>query len=135
MDTDESNLNRRDRRRLNVVRRVVAGKITVAQAAQALELSERQMWRLVAAYRRNSCAGLLHGNRGRTPAHAMKPEVRSRVVEVARSMAEGCTHSDIQQALRTQEAINISLSSIRNILVEAGIRHRPGRRPRSQERR
>ena len=135
MDTEENNLNRRDRRRLSVARRVAAGKMTVAEAAQALELSERQMWRIMSAYRRRAVAGLRHGNRGRTPAHALRAETRDRVLEVARSMGEDYTHSQLREVLRTQEGIDISLSSVRNILAEAGIRHRPGRRPQNAKRR
>ena len=129
MEGSETILNRKERRRLSVVRKVQASQMTVKQAAEALELSERQMWRIMAAYREKAAAALPHGNRGRTPSHALREEVRRRVTELATSRYAGCTHRELQELLRTHEGISISRSSIRNILANAGIRARRGRRP------
>lgn len=55
-------------RRLHVLTLVESGKITPAQAAEALGLTERQLWRLRAKLRAGGPAALAHGNRGRRPA-------------------------------------------------------------------
>jgi transposase len=129
MEESGTTLNRRDRRRLSVVRKVQSGQLTVKEAAEALELSERQMWRIMAAYRERAAASVPHGNRGRTPSHALREEVRRKVTDLATSRYAGCTHRELQDLLRTHEGISISRSSVRNILAEAGIRTRRGRRP------
>ena len=112
-------LSTRDRKRLDVLRQVSSGQLTVRQAAEVLELSERQMFRIVAAYRERRLAGLAHGNRGRRPRARLPDELRARVVELARTVYAGYSQSGLQRALAEQEGIMISRSSVRNILLEA----------------
>ncbi|MEO8287465.1 MAG: helix-turn-helix domain-containing protein [Chloroflexota bacterium] len=128
MDTNETTLNSHDRMRLNVVKRLMNGQMTVKEAAAALDLSTRQVWRIIAAYKENAVAAILHGNRGRTPTHAISTETRRRVVDLARTKYAGHSHQQLQEALARQEGITISRSTVRNILLEAGIRNRRGRR-------
>lgn len=113
------NLSERDRRRLAVVRRVAAGELSVKAAAEELDVSERQMFRIVAAYRERRLAGLAHGNRGRRPITRLPDEVRARVVELARTRYAGLSQQKLQQRLAQDEGIRISRSTVRNILLEA----------------
>jgi transposase len=129
-------LNEQDRRRLAVVRRVAAGELSVKQAAEELDVSERQMFRIVAAYRERRLAGLAHGNRGRRPSTRLPDEVRARVVELARTRYAGMSQQKLQQRLAEDEGIRISRSTVRNILLEArltpeGGPSAPGPRQRS----
>ena len=112
-------LSARDRRRLDILRQVTSGQLTVRQAAQALDLSERQMFRLVAAYRERRLAGLAHGNRGRRPRTRLPDDLRARVVELAQTRYAGYSQHRLQKALAESEGIRISRSTVRNILLEA----------------
>ena len=58
-------MSQRERDRLVVVRQVVGGELRVGQGARRLELSRRQMRRLVRAYEREGDASVMHGLRGR----------------------------------------------------------------------
>lgn len=94
------------------------------------------MWRIVAAYKKEGAAALPHGNRGRTPQHALDEGLRNRVVELARTKYAGCNHQHMSELLAEHEGILISRSSIRNILLEAGIKSpRKRRAPRHRSRR
>ena len=42
-------------------------ELAMVEAAEILGVSERQGWRLLAAYRKEGTAGFAHGNRGRKP--------------------------------------------------------------------
>ncbi len=57
--------DREGQRRAWVLTRVLKGERSMTEAAQALGLSERQLWRLRSAFERDGPAGLVHGNRGR----------------------------------------------------------------------
>ena len=57
----------REKTRIEAVQAVMDGRLTVAEAATALNLSERQVYRSLAAAREQGLVGLGHGNRGRTP--------------------------------------------------------------------
>ena len=76
MHEEHVTLGLREQRRAVVLTRVVAGDWTPAQAALALRLSERQVRRLVAAYRVGGPAALVHGNRGRALANRLPAAVR-----------------------------------------------------------
>jgi biotin operon repressor len=52
-------------RRLEVLRDVDRGGLPVRAVAQILGLSERQVWRLLKAFRRDGAAGLISKKRGR----------------------------------------------------------------------
>ena len=125
-------LSARDRKRLDVLRQVSSGQLTVRQAAEVLELSERQMFRIVAAYRERRLASLAHGNRGRRPRARLPDELRARVVELARTRYAGYSQQRLQRVLAEHEGIRISRSTVRNILVEADKSRRESRPETSQ---
>ena len=54
---------------------VDAGDLREMQGAEVLGLSERHVWRLLAAYRVLGAAALVHGNRGRRPQNAVPSKV------------------------------------------------------------
>ena len=73
-------LTRKEQTRLQVLNDVLEHQVTVDEAAQVLGLSERHLWRILAAYRKEGAAALAHGNRGRRPANAIPLGLRDRVV-------------------------------------------------------
>src|SRR5687768_15628845 len=79
-------MSTREQRRAQVLSRALAGTWTRAQAQAAATLgrSERQLRRLLRAYQVRGPAGVVHGNRGRRPAHALPATQRERVLELAR---------------------------------------------------
>ena len=78
-------LTRKEQTRGLVLGKIDRGEMTAREAALLLEVSLRQVRRLLAAYRTEGAAALAHGNRGRVPVHAVDEGVRQRVVELASS--------------------------------------------------
>ena len=62
----------------------MARQWAASQAAEVLGVSERHVWRLLAAYREEGAAALAHGNQGRSPANATSDAVREMVMALAR---------------------------------------------------
>jgi transposase len=110
-----------DQRRAVVLTRVAAGEWTQAEAATTLGLSVRQVRRLVTAYRAEGPAALVHGNRGRTPAHALTDRTRAQVRELARTKYAGFNDHHLTDKLATDEQLVLSRSSVRRILRTAGL--------------
>lgn len=54
-------MNEKERKRLLVLNRMIGGETMVKDAAKVLGLSERQVRRILAAYRREGTAALAHG--------------------------------------------------------------------------
>jgi transposase len=77
-------LTAQEQKRVLVLNRVLAAEWTQCEAAEALGLTPRQVRRLQAAYKEEGVKALVHGNRGRPPAHTLPPTVRAQVGTLAR---------------------------------------------------
>jgi len=129
-------LNRKEQRRLVVLNQVEVGRMRGREAAEVLTLSMRHVRRLLAAYRKEGAQALAHGNRGRRPRNALDEGLKEEVVELARSTYAGCNTQHFTELLAEWEGINLSRSSVRLILLGAGIRSpRKRRAPKHRSRR
>jgi transposase len=106
------------------------------EAARIMGVSERQGWRILAAYRKEGAAALAHGNRGRTPANAMPLALCQQVITLAIELYCGVNHSHLAELLVEREGITLSRSTLRRLLTRAGVPSpRRGRSPRHRYRR
>jgi len=122
-------LSQKEQARLETLNRVLEGQLQVEEAAVVLGVSERHAWRMLAAYRREGAAALAHGNRGRRPANATPADVSRQVVELARARYAGVNHTHFTELLEEREGIALSRSTVRSILLDAGIKSPKRRRP------
>lgn len=122
-------LTTQEQKRVLVLNRLLVGQLPVAEAAAVLDLSERQVRRLLAAYRKEGVAALAHGNRGRKPVHSVSQQVRTQVIELATTIYAGCNYQHLRDLLAERDGIQLSRASVRRILLAAGVR------PAKQERR
>ena len=76
-------MSKEEQRRSWVISRLAAGELGVVEAAHALGLSERSVRRLRARMERAGPAGLVHGNRGRTPSNRRSEGTRARIIELS----------------------------------------------------
>ncbi len=122
--------------RLEVLNRVLANELRVKDAACLLGLSERHTWRLLAAYRGEGASALVHRGRGRRSHHALPVSVKEQVIALAGGKYAGVNHTHLTELLAEREGLVLSRSTVRRILVEAGMGSpRTRRRPRCRLRR
>jgi len=112
-----------------VLNQVEAGRYKGQEAADILDLSLRQIRRLVSAYREEGASAIAHGNRGRKPPNAIDEALRRRVIELFQGKYAGFNTQHFTESLSEREAISLSRSSVRNILLSAGINSPKKRRP------
>ncbi|MGZ9231208.1 MAG: ISNCY family transposase [Candidatus Limnocylindrales bacterium] len=130
METRETiTLDARAQHRLYVLNHVLTGGLTAEEAARVLHLSIRQVRRLLRRYRVDGSAGLVHGNRERTPAHRIPDVVRDQVVELATTTYAGVNHTHLAELLAEREGIVVAERTLRRILAEASVRPVHTRRP------
>jgi len=122
-------LNKKEQRRLVVLNQVEVGKMVGREASELLDLSLRHVRRILAAYRKEGAAALAHGNRGRMPHNALGIGLKEQVLELARSTYAGCNTQHFSELLAEREGITLSRSSLRRILLKAGIKSPRKRRP------
>lgn len=122
-------LSRKEQKRAMVIAEVDRGQMRGREGAVVLGISLRHFRRLVAGYRKEGVVALAHGNRGRQPINAMGERVRERVVDLALTKYSGVNQQHFTELLDEREGIRLSRSSVRNILLGAGIRSPRKRRP------
>ena len=118
-------LTQKEQTRLQVLNSVLADQVPVCQAAEVLGVSERHMRRILAAYRKEGAAALAHGNRGRRPANTTTETKMTYVVQLARTRYAGTNHTHLTELLMEREGIDLSRSTVRRILVRAGMSTAP----------
>ncbi len=122
-------VNAQEQRRVIIFTQGVSGALTVAGAAERLALSERQTKRLLAGFRWEGVTALVHGNRGRQPAHTLSEETCEAVRGLATGKYVGFNQVHLTEQLGEGEGIALSRSSVRRMLLGEGIRSPRTRRP------
>jgi len=122
-------MNQKEQARLEILNRVLEGRLRASEAARILGVSERHTWRMLAAYRREGAAAVAHGNRGRRPANATPVDVSQLVIDLARARYAGVNHTHLTELLEEREGIALSRSTVRSILLNAGITSPKRRQP------
>jgi hypothetical protein len=113
-------MSRKERDRLKVIAALAEGRLAQVEAAQRLRLCERQTRRILARYRAEGDAGLVHRSRGR-PSNRQLPEVlRRRVMaEVAKAYRDfGPTLA--AEKLQERDGLAVSRETLRQWMTEAG---------------
>ena len=113
-------------------------ELLMAEAAELLGRSVRQVRRLRAALQTRGLAALVHGNHGRPPVNRIPNNIRARVVRLARKLYAGLNDHHFHELLVEREGLALSRPSIRRILRAAGLpsprRRRPPRHRRRRQR-
>jgi hypothetical protein len=113
-------MSAKNQARSHTLSRIAEGKLSMADGASLLGLSERQLWRLRRAVRDVGPVGLVHGNTGRASPQRIEPGIRARVVELAGTTYAGVNDSHLAELLAEREGIVLSRPSLRRILRAAG---------------
>ena len=64
---------------------------------------------------------MVHGNRGRKPCNAVPDTLVEAVVRLASDRYAGANHAHLTQLLQEREGIDLSRTTVRRILVRAGM--------------
>ena len=115
--------------RLQVLNSLLAEHMTLDQAAALMGVSTRHTRRILAAYRADGAAALAHGHRGLRAPNATPETARSEVLHLARTRYTGTNHTHLSELLSEREGIDIGRSTLRRILLNAGLSSPRKRRP------
>ena len=119
----------KEQTRLQVLNSLLVEHMTLDQAATLMGVSPRHTRRILVDYRKNGAASLAHGHRGRKPANAIPEATRSRAVHLARTVYEGANHTHLSELLSEREGLDMGRTTLRRILVNAGLSSPRRRRP------
>jgi transposase len=126
----------KDQKRLMLIAEVDAGRLTAREAAVMLGLSLRQTRRLIAAYRQDGVAGLVHENRGRPSPRKIPAKVQEEVLRLIRTDYKDYNDCHLTDNLREKHGIDVSRSTVRRLRRADGkTSPRKRRSPRHRSRR
>ncbi|MGH7736009.1 MAG: ISNCY family transposase, partial [Gemmatimonadales bacterium] len=117
-------MSAKDQRKAEVLARLDAGGLSVAEAAELLRMSARQVRRLRARFTQEGLGAAVHRNQGRCPVNRTDPHL----VEQIRALAsrEGNYHDanvcHLRDLLADHEQIVIGRSTLDRLLKQAGLR-------------
>ena len=119
----------KEQSRLQVLNSLLEEHMTLDQAATLMGVSTRHTRRLLAAYREQGAAAVAHGHRGRRAPNATPEDVAYDVVHLAGTKYSGANHTHLSELLNEREGIDIGRTTLRRILVKAGLKSPRLRRP------
>ena len=109
-------LNMNEQMKYDVIKRLVENDGNKNAAALKLQLSRRQIDRLINAYKEKGKAAFVHGNRGRKPATTTPDETRQLVLDLYRTKYYDANFVHYTELLARNEGISLSVSCVTSIL-------------------
>lgn len=129
MKQDVISLTQKQLNKLDAINKAIAGFITVAEAAEALGLSGRQVQRLKKKVREEGAAALVHKNSLKPSPHAIPGDTIQKIVGLKKSgVYDSSNFSHFREILSEFHGIDLSYSSLYLILRSAGIKSPKTRR-------
>lgn len=124
-----------DIEKLIVIQSIIDGKRTGKEASIKLNLSERQIWRLVKKVKDNGIEGIKHGNCFNKQPRFITNEFKEKIKDLKLSEDYCDTNfSHFQELLEEHENIKISYTSLYKILSEFDIKSKKKHRDRKTHR-
>jgi transposase len=123
--------------RLMIMRQVEENKITVEEAADILELSQRQIYRILRRIRAEGTKGIIHKLRGRKSNRGYPEEIKEKIIGIYRKQYWDYGPTLYSEMLTGYHNISLSRETVRNWLRENSIttslrKKRPHRRKRER---
>jgi len=108
--------------RYHTIMKSIEGKMTVAETAAVLGVSERQVTRLRNGVKKEGAAFLIHKNKGRPSPRALSSEEKKKIQELYQSdMYKGANFLHFSELLFEYEGMNYCYTSVHKALSEGNI--------------
>lgn len=117
-------------KRLDAAEKVQRGEFTMAEAAQVVGISKRQMRRLCRRIEKLGRRGAEHGNSGRVARNKTSQVIREKVLALRQGKYVGFNDSHFTEVLAEREGIELSRPTVRRLLRAADVPTPRKRRPR-----
>jgi len=98
-------MSQRDLHRYHTLRLVLERRITGAQAAASLDLSERHVWWLLARLRQEGRRALVHGNRGRPSGRRLLAVTQQAILTLAQGPYAGLNTTHLTEKLQAEAGL------------------------------
>ncbi len=110
-------MSTKELKRLHLIKKSEDNLITQIEAANMLNLSDRQFRRLIAKFRKYGDTGIIHQNRGKISPRKIKPEIVTNIVDLYQSEFLGYKPTFFAERIADEYNIIINKESTRQILI------------------
>lgn len=114
-------MSERDLRRLEILSKVVAGRMSMVSAAHVLDLSERQVRRLLERIRTGGAASIRHKAIGRPSNNRISDEVRDYAMTLVRERYADFGPTLATEKLAERDGLRVSRETVRGWMADAGL--------------
>jgi transposase len=114
-------MSERDLQRIEILSKVIAGRMTLVSAAHVLDLSERQVRRLLERIRTDGAASIRHKAIGRPSNNRISDGVRDYAVTLVRGRYADFGPTLAAEKLAERDGLRVSRETLRSWMTEAGL--------------
>ena len=107
--------------RLEVMHRLSEKRMSQKEAGRILDLSVRQIKRLLRAYREQGAAGLVSKHRGRKANNRLSEETKKRALNLLKTKYQGFGPTLAHEKLVEREKLKLSDESVRQLMIAEGL--------------
>ncbi len=116
-------MSHREVERLKIVQQIESRKITQRVAASHLQLTVRQVKRLVRRYKDNGAEGLISKHRGKVANNRIPDEVKNKALELIRATYPDFSPTFAHEKLTELHQLSFSVETLRHWMIDADIWH------------
>ena len=121
--SDLLHMSKQELSRTQVMRQLDEGRIQQRQAAEQLNLSVRQVKRLLKNYRRFGDPGLLSKKRGRPSHHQLDPQTKHTALELLQGRYADFCPTFAHEKLTEVHHLDLGRETVRGLMIHAGLWH------------
>ncbi|MFK3781792.1 ISNCY family transposase [Agrobacterium sp. NPDC089420] len=114
-------MSERDLQRIEILSKVIAGRMTMVSAAHVLDLSTRQIRRLLNRMQTGGAASIRHKAIGRPSNNRINDGIRDYAVTLVRERYADFGPTLATEKLAERDGLQVSRETLRNWMVDAGI--------------
>lgn len=130
-------MSRKETERLKVISRIEHHELTVTEAAESLQVSERQLYRILERYHTQGEQGLIHCLRGCRSNQSYPPEMHTKAIRLYREQYSDYGPTLFAEKLELYHSVTVSRRTLTRWLCQASLwagtrKKRPHRKKRER---
>lgn len=123
MKKDNIMMSRKELRRLPVIHKIMEKRLTQVRAATMLDLSDRQIRRIIHKITREGDAAVIHGNRGKESPFKMDKAYETKIMDIVEEKYYDFGPTFASEKLLELEKIKIGREKLRQVMISHGVWH------------
>jgi transposase len=123
-------MSKKELRRLPVIHRVMENRLSQVKAAEMLDLSDRQIRRIVGRIRAGGDQAIVHGGRGKGSPFKMEDDKEKQIMRAVEKKYYDFGPKFASEKLLESEKIKVSKEKLRQLMIAHGIDY-PGRKKKA----